>query len=313
MEAIPKVTLNLINSNQTSSNLLEDQYIYQPEELASHDLRWLIRKIADFILSIFREIIFGLCVFPGMVFSWCCSRYDDCEKEKIWKEDSQGLYVLVHGLMSHPATWDKHRDKIMKEQPDHDLFIPYVPKKGNCTLEEAASPILEKILSYAEKCPNKPICLIGSSNGGRIVHHLEIELRLRVPQAKIWVSSIAGVHFGSTKMSAIRSNCLLRCLTGVSDSIAEELSFGSEKAQEILKAMQQPLPVETHRKYVFYGTPEDTLATNISTVFPKIGEDKSVEYISLYGYGHCSLIHGVCDDQIDRAKTWMQDTLEIRA
>ncbi len=310
MNCISLLTYNKsfpLNYTQVENSQSEDTpYIYNEQDLQIIDRRSKICKIKDFICSIFREIAFMFSMIPRFVSCCFFAKYDRCDKEKVWKAESQGLYVLVHGLKSHPAVWDEHRDKILREQPNHDLFIPYVPHNGNCSVEDATNPILEKVVDYAKKFPNNPICLLGTSNGGRIVHKLDNQLRALAPASRVMVSTIAGVHFGSTKMTAIHNSSFLKFFWGIRKTLSEELSFGSQKAREILDAMQQPLQEGTKRKYAFYGTTEDSLAIPLNTVFPKVGVDKEVSYLLVYGYGHCSLISRVCEDQLDRAKEWMR-------
>jgi len=302
----------LINSQSASfpREIQHAKYIFDEREIKiSYCRRPIIEKIVDVFLSIIREFVFDFILISAkhskrLVEPLLGIRPEDTYKNQ-WKQTSKGLYVLIHGLKGHPHVWKKHRHCLRHQQPDHDVFVPHVVDQGNCTLEKAANPILEKIREYAQKHPQKPICLIGASNGGRIATYLETQLREKSAHTEILVSTIAGVHFGSKMLDRVNHFWLMRKLVGHTDAIRQELSFSSERAKKLLDHVQNPLRPETKRTYVFYGSTEDYMATDLRTTLPRVGSDKTVHYHVFHGYGHSSLVNGVRDHQLTFAQQWM--------
>ncbi|MBX9744096.1 MAG: hypothetical protein K2X08_02660, partial [Chlamydiales bacterium] len=101
--------------------------------------------------------------------------------------DHRGLFVLIHGLRSDPAAWFKQiflLENYQSELKTH-IFAPVVHNLGICSLEEAARPILEQLGLYIREYPMHPVCLLGTSNGGRIALWLEQKLREISPSTPI--------------------------------------------------------------------------------------------------------------------------------
>jgi len=83
--------------------------------------------------------------------------------EKKWK-DSTKLVVLIHGLNSSPLAWTNYLERDDQESKI-SYFVPFVRNKGYCSCKEAARPILTVIQRYANQYRQKPIVLVGHSNG----------------------------------------------------------------------------------------------------------------------------------------------------
>lgn len=293
----------------------EENYIYKAGELdAIINRRSLIRRIVDSVLSIFREIGSLLkerhpcAMLSNFIAFWRGDhRYDDLSKPKAWKENSEGLYVMVAGLKASPAIWEEHRVQLNREKPHCDTLIPYVPKEGNCCLEESADPILNKIIEYSNKNPGKPICIMGASNGGRIAHYLETELREKKPGCKVIISTIAGVHYGSQRMELINNSAIIRYVLGLCPEVCRELSFGSEKAKSLLDRVNQPIE-PSQRRYSYFATTEDLLATHNGTSLP-LTKHRCIHQI-VHGEGHTSIISRVRDYQLNQAYEWMSKDMD---
>ena len=156
------------------------------------------RIVTSYILAKIREV--------GYYFSFGCSlispfnsfrKYYSVSPENSWKEDNQGLYLLIHGLMGHPSIWNSHLAKLHQIHPEAEIKAPFVAHKGNCSLEEASASLLKMVKDYAKRNSGKPICLIGVSNGARIAAYLETTLRKEDLNPKIKVSAIAGPFLGT--------------------------------------------------------------------------------------------------------------------
>lgn len=208
--------LKPLSSVIRSDALLRNQYNH----------RSTLIRVKDYVLSIFNDLNYYTSFLFKLVFG--SSKYHLCDKKLIWKKDSSGLCVLLHGFKGHPSIWDPHL-KILNEESKIDVFVPFVPKAGNCSLEEAASPILPNIIDYTKNHPDKPICLIGVSNGGRLATWLEVQLRTISPSTPVKVSTIAGVHFGTPIIQLLEKLKLAKFF--LSPVIRKELSYGNVKAK----------------------------------------------------------------------------------
>lgn len=297
----------MINSEQITLNAISSfsNYIPSVSELYC-DQRTRLQKIIDRSLSLLRELNYTHVNFWRRVTDYFNPTYDYVENGKSWRAESEGLYVLIHGLKGHPSIWQTHIDQL-QEETTRDLFVPYVPLQGNGPLEEVAHPILKVIEDYVAHHPTKPICLIGVSNGGRLCTWLEAQLRISAPQVPIKISTIAAVHFGSSRMNLVK-----RCHQwtgwglGYDVSVIDDLCFGSNKAKEILDRVSQPLPSGVIRDFEFFGSTEDLQVPELPSSMPKLGNGlQSVNNI-IHGYNHNSIVAGVAIQQVKSCQEWMK-------
>ncbi len=276
-----------------------DQVIQPHEVLSSqYDKRSSWEKKLDRVLSLFREVRYGCSFVYHYLFS---AKYHLCGEKRVWNKESKSLCVLVHGLRSHPCIW-RPQIKLLKKHPEIDLFVPFVPKKGNCSLEDAAIPILPTILDYAKQHPGKPICLMGVSNGSRIVTWLETQLREKAPRSAVRVSTIAGIHFGTPRVNWLEKYRLAVCF--LKPVIREELSFGSQKAQDLMQKVLKPLPPNTApRSWDFSASTEDFQVPHLGTSLPNLpGATRHI----CHGYGHTSIVGAVAEEQINSYLRWLE-------
>ncbi|MBJ7449086.1 MAG: hypothetical protein JHC93_01855 [Parachlamydiales bacterium] len=268
----------------------------------------LTEKIKHYAITFFKNTIY----LTGIVLSYAryvfsrTNAYCKLPKEKIpnydygWKPDNKGLYVFVTGLLGHPIWADKHRLQLRKDQPDMEVRIPFVYQGGNCSLADAATPISDMVNDYIEKFPGNPICLIGTSNGGRI--SLEVERRARGKGAAIRVSAASGIFFGSTVIDRLKKIKPVRFL--LKPILLEELSTGSETAKALIKAVKQPLVGKDKRSYEFFAAKHDNCIPNFDSCFPKIGENP--QYILKHNETHMSIMDAARQEQLANARPWME-------
>jgi hypothetical protein len=283
-------------------------YIYTPLEIFD-DQRFVLKKIFDLSAALLREIVYVFTMIHGRIFNDFSLYSNPVE----WKENSQGLYVLIHGLNGHPGIWQTHVNLLKRDELDKDLFIPFVPLKGNGKLKAVVPPILATLKDYAQKNPGKPICLIGVSNGGRICTWLESQLRTEVASTPVKVSTIAAVHFGSSRMDWFKwfHEWTGWSLGGYTPSVVKELCFGSKKAKKILDRISQPLPNGVTRgKFEFFASTEDFHVPDFICSIPKIGDHPSKKHI-VHGYAHSGIVSGVAQQQVQSCKKWMAKITSI--
>ncbi len=264
-----------------------------------YDHRPLFKKLYDFAISLFRELHFVSSI-PYLEYLSAFLLNHPIKKVD-WSHKSDTLFVLVHGLRGHPSVWEAHVN-LIKTHPKFDVFAPFVPFQGNCSLEEAATPILPNILAYTKTHPGNPICLLGVSNGSRIVTWLETELREKAPTTAVKVSTIAGVHFGSSVITLLEQFGFGRLL--FHPAILQELAYGSRKAKELMEKVQKPLPPEVaDRDYEFYAATADMHVPNIDSSLPILNRGEHFHLI--HGHGHNSIVAAIAKQQIDSCLKWI--------
>lgn len=276
-------------------SLKEGRAPFLPEETG----RGGLQKVADFFLSCLKEV----CYASATRYHRTAGTFASFETPLKWKENSRGLFVFVHGLRSDPAAWHVQL-ALLESKEDYDIFAPVIQDRGLCSLDEAAGPLLQPILDYTQKHLSKPICLLGTSNGGRIVSWLEVQCRAAAPETPIKVSIVAGVLFGSKQMDRLDR-------WGVSsflypENLKKELKFGSEKAQELLESIDAPQSENcADRSYEFFATTEDLLVPEFKSSIPEL---KTVNYSGhiIHGESHGSIVSAVARQQIDECITWME-------
>lgn len=282
------IRLDQQGSVATADSILRERY----------DHRSLIRKIVDFSISIFRQIGYSLTVFYHRLF---LSNPQSCGQQIEWESDSQGLVVLLHGLRNAPAAWYSQTG-ILQHHEKIDIFAPTVPKRGMCSLEEAATPILPTLLDYIQKNPGKPLCILGVSNGSRIATWLEIKLRDSASQTPVMVSTIAGVHLGSRRMNLLERLGLAKWFYPT--ALREELTYGSDKARELLGQLSSPLPVGcAARNYEFFASTEDISVPDLDSSLPTINKGEH-SYI-VHAHSHDSIVTAVAEQQIASCVHWI--------
>jgi len=226
-----------------------------------------------------------------------------------WKDNTVGLYVVVHGLMGTPKfSALSIANYIHEHYPnEYEILVPIVPHKGNCSLDEAVKPILNMVIEYIKRNPGKPIHLIGSSNGGRIVAKIELELRRSNPETLIKVTGVGGVYYGSNAMAYLKSMGLASRI--LHPDVITSLTTGSDQAISLIDDMQISNGFNAfNRYYEFYGTANDWYIPNIDSCFPNLDSTHNVVYHPLItGVDHVLLGHFIADKIIEDSVIWMKN------
>lgn len=268
------------------------------------DGRTICEWCTDMAKSLYRETLYEINYIKTRIrdYLYPNSEYIDPNiKNMRWKEDSEGLYVMIHGLLGHPSIWKDTINLIKEKHPEADIANVIVPEKGNCTLEESVDPIKNYIKSYISEHPDKPIALFGTSNGARIASKIEVDLR-DIP-TKIHLTTVAGAHNGSQTLDYLKK---LRIANLIYDySITEELIFDSSKCRELLELQSKELPDHSIRNFEFYASTIDTRLLDYSSSLPKINQNE--KHYLVYGVEHCSIVNHIKEHQVDNAVKWMKD------
>ena len=264
------------------------------------DDRSRLLRIVHVIQSLFREIKYSLTVLYYRLFSPVPQL---SSKKFEWNPKSQGLFVLVHGLRNDPAAWYSQLS-LLSSHREIDVFAPVITKRGLCSLDQATNPLLPVLNDYVKKHPTNPICLLGTSNGGRIITKLEIELRHISPSNPVRVSSVAGAHYGSSRMNLLNQLGLAKWF--YRNELRQELRYSSDKAKELLTHIKSPLkPNCAQRSYEFYATTEDISIPDLDSTLPNLGIGEQCHM--LHGVGHSSIVSAVAERQISSCLEWTKN------
>lgn len=186
--------------------------------------------------------------------------------------DSAGLYLFVHGLRGSPRSWGGYLKQLQKDSPKAHFLAPCVPLRGNCSLETAAEPFLHILRDYMLKFPGKPVTLVGTSNGSRIISDIETRLNVaEVGQRQLNVVSIAGVHYGTKLVDWLaRWHFLTKIF--IHPVLAEEFRWGSHFAKTLLDGWKEKqaewVRNRVNVRHLFCATLEDEKVINVASTLP---------------------------------------------
>lgn len=220
----------------------------------------------------------------------------------IIREDTraEALCVLIHGLRGQPATYDFYHDMFKKKLGNRiTIFQPHVTNKGNCSLDEAADPIYTQIALWSKEHPNRPIVLIGGSNGARLAGYIAAKLKTKQEKEienPIQACCIAGPFYGTKMINQPdfpkwmgwmweKVVKIIYC-----DTVYEELSWASDRSQSVIKEMQTGGEAGVH--YKFYSSLADLQIQSLISGNPSI---INAEYYFSGIEGHSSLVRTAQD------------------
>jgi hypothetical protein len=253
-------------SSGIGTRIIDDFYTMRSFE-TEYDTKPLMERVWHVFCAIINTIIYYLSMIPRL-FNFTAEECvaPNVEKHE-WKiENNKGLYVVIHGLNASPKTtaWN-YVSQIKKEHPNtYEIRAPHVHEKGNCSLKDAAKPILKMVNSYIAKNPGKPIHLIGTSNGARIAAFVEVALRKK--NVNIRITAVAGVFFGSKTMEILTKWPLVRAQ--FHNSIIQDFKIASKRSKNLIEKMREPVTIGS-RSYEFYATPNDESMPNRSSSLPR--------------------------------------------
>lgn len=267
-------------------------------QLPYRESRPFFLKTIHLAESLFRQVSYSL----NVLYYRFTMTTQHCGQKIEWVPDSRGLIVLLHGLRNNPAAWYAQRSLLCNERKI-DVFFPVVPKRGICSLDEAAQPVFSTLLDYVRKHPRKPVCLLGVSNGSRIATCLETRLRECSVSTPVMVSTIAGVHLGTSRMDLLEKYSLTRHL--YPEVVRQELKYCSPKAIDLLNQLRKRLSSYcAQRKYMFYASTEDLVVPDLDSSLPHIGKGERCYVV--HGHSHDSIVSAVARHQISSCLKWME-------
>ncbi|MCB1073317.1 MAG: hypothetical protein KDK96_09500 [Chlamydiia bacterium] len=223
---------------------------------------------------------------------------DPTSRETVqWKEKSSCLILFVHGLDGHPSHFAEYKKHL--ERDDRDTHLLTVLNGGHCTTEDGAAPILSLIGKYREKFPQNPIVLIGTSRGGPIMAHIELELREQgEANPRVYVGTIAGANNGAGLM---RLGTIFRvAYLFFNPGLIEALDFNQSVPQDLIS--RQKAGDLSKRQFDYWATSGDFTVTPYSSGFPDI---PGAYHFLVHGQGHTSVVVGVREDVTGRVEDFL--------
>ncbi len=251
--------------------------------------------------SLFREFSLTMMKSTERPFPDCNPIASDHGINNAKNIDNKGLIVFIHGLNSNPDTGRLLYKKEIEQQTgnEFEIWVPTIPKRGNCSLEEAAKPVLEMVKKYIETNPGKPVQLIGHSNGGRIAAYVETHLRDK--DVNMRITGIAGVFFGSDLITLYKSTGTAYLF--LARSILRDLQTGSEQSKKMIEDMRKEITIGS-REYTFYATVNDIAIPNFTSSLPNIGQNEECHLLS--GCGHNDIKEVVCKQEIEKVIDYLR-------
>lgn len=224
-------------------------------------------------------------------------------------QESEGLYLFLHGLGQTPYTWKSYVKTVQKDHPGFHCVAPLIKNRGNCSLSDAADPILELVKDYIEKHPGKPIHIVGTSNGGRIAQYIEARLPEFMPEnSSLAVATVAGLHYG-TKFVSVANKYHLHHFLFVNKSVKKEFPYASDTAKREYqnwndsqcKFKEKNIQV----KHLFCATINDDLIKSQDSCLP-LAENEQTDccYMIYKGHNHGSIVHAAKEDVFE----WLHRT-----
>lgn len=264
----------------------------------------LASRVYNFAKSWFKEAGYLLTMITQAVkerVTGAPAEYVVPSDENNWKEGNRGLYVAVHGLKGHPRIWRNQLERLKQQNENFEIRLPYVPQRGNCRLGDAVDPIEGMVRDYIEQNPERPVCLLGVSNGSRVA--MELEVRLRDTKTPIYVSNVAGALSGTKQMNLAQR---LKVATLLYNSdIVDEMHYQSDRSKHLLEKVREPLENGVQRVYDFYASPDDFQIKPYTGSLPAL-EGKRATYFEVPGENHSSIVAKVAAVQTDRCMAWMR-------
>lgn len=217
-----------------------------------------------------------------------------------WKSNSSCLILFVHGLDGHPSDFIKYKETLNGE--DRDVHLLYTFNRGRCSTEEGAKPILSLIADYRKSYGNNPIALIGTSRGGPIMAHIELELRRAEENSRVYIGTVSGANNGSYMMTLAKLTKVAFLL--FPQDLIRVLDFNSDVPQSLMTKQKKTLPDGCVRQFDFWATTGDLTVVPCSSGFPDLDNAK---HTLVHGQGHTSIVQHVLESVTHRVEKFLSE------
>ncbi|QVL57391.1 MAG: alpha/beta hydrolase [Simkaniaceae bacterium] len=226
---------------------------------------------------------------------------DPTSKEPIqWKENSSCLILFVHGLDGHPSHFAQYKSLLDAE--NRDIHLLYTLNRGRCSTEDGASPILSIIANYREKHSQNPIVLVGTSRGGPLMAHIELELR-KHQKSRVYVGTVSGANNGSYMMTLAKVFKVGFLL--FPQELISVLDFNHEVPQSLIQKQKKPLSNQSVRQFDYWATTGDLTVVPCSSGLPDIPD---ASHFLVHGQGHTSIVDHVVEEVTSRVETFLSES-----
>ncbi len=210
---------------------------------------------------------------------------------------NEGLCLLLHGMHASQKQWENYSRQFSHSFPHFHLVVGSVHKAGNCPVQVAGEPFIEIVEDYLKRVPDKPVILMGTSNGSRIVSDIETRVNPELlKNRKLIVISIAGVH-GGTSMMDLACKFFCTRILKYSPGVTKELVFNSKTSQDLLfslQARQKTWKAQgTEAHHFFFATTEDQVIRPLESNFPYLEFTPLKNYKIVHKENHQTIVDRV--------------------
>jgi hypothetical protein len=256
-------------------------------------------------VTIFHAIAYAFACLPDL-FTYYFNRpapfCDPAAFEHNWKEDSEGLVVILSGLYSIPSWACPYIRQIEQERSHLDVKVPMIPHFGNCNLDEASTPIIAMVRDYVQHNPGKPVSLIGVSRSGPIA--AAVDLGLREENVSMRITTIAGAFFGPPAIELCK-RWPINALQILDPQLVEEFSVDSNSSRRLIEHLRFDDLTHGERSYAFYASLNDYLIPTHASL-PLLC--KREELYLLRGWHHFTLHLGIREAVLQNIFQWFDTT-----
>ncbi|MGI9275752.1 MAG: alpha/beta fold hydrolase [Endozoicomonas sp.] len=239
--------------------------------------------------------VFAYVSFIKWHVEWCligdsCSQYDQIPQGV----EKKGLIVFLHALDHPVGMWKEYIDQLTAYR-EYDVWAPRIKDYGNTGLESALSELIRPLENYLTKWPERPVVLIGSSNGARL--GLALEIRMRKYPNRILLIAISGVFNGTNRL-------WIRWLF-TNSNLYQEYKLSSRHSLLLLDKARRPVSKAGFREYIFYGAGKDIAISPINSSFPLLGKREKVFFVP--EEGHVSIVNTLKFVILGQAMRWLNN------
>jgi surfactin synthase thioesterase subunit len=191
--------------------------------------------------------------------------------------------------------WEPYLERLQQNTAAVSVWVPILPQQGNCCEDLAVREIIAAVREFIRHHPGEPIILVGSSLGARLA--ARIELALRKHASTLALFSVAGVHYGSTRI-------VFRKLH-TDRKLYENLHFASLASQVLISEQRQQLPAQVERSYTFYVSRHDSQVVPARSGLPLLGHRE--RFFVVEGVDHWGMVPELASTIVAAAEAWRKN------
>lgn len=126
------------------------------------------------------------------------------------------LIVLLHGLLSRPASLELFANELSSAHPTATIWAPRILNRGLATLDDTVQHLWERLdqSPWGDRWPTTPITIVGVSNGSRLACAFDALLRQKHHRSTRHLHLVAPAVVGSSVAGLVAASPLARFIPG---------------------------------------------------------------------------------------------------